>query len=145
MSHTYKTQEICCFLADVQIILVSLFEFFDNIKVAKNAGAFLSRCSELLVLAYLVAGGRMAFGGTMMFFKGHLKKEFPRYLYLRKIWAKEGVTDENSLSFMFSMQREIFVQCLCNMGVLCMPLMIQAFGYKTGTKKVLKNLGLASC
>ena len=47
LSHTYETQEICCFLADVQIILVSLFEFFDYIKVAKNAGAFLSRCSEL--------------------------------------------------------------------------------------------------
>ena len=51
LSHTYETQEICCFLADVQIILVSLFEFFDYIKVAKNAGAFLSRCSELLGLS----------------------------------------------------------------------------------------------
>ena len=47
LSHTYETLEICCFLADVQIILVSLFEFLDYIKVAKNAGAFLSRCSEL--------------------------------------------------------------------------------------------------
>ena len=47
LSHTHETQEICCFLADVQIILVSLFEFFDYIKVAKNAEAFLSRCSEL--------------------------------------------------------------------------------------------------
>ena len=52
LSHTYETQEICCFLADVQIILVSLFEFFDYIKVAKNAGAFLSRCSELFALGY---------------------------------------------------------------------------------------------
>ena len=34
LSHTYETQKICCFLADVQIILVSLFEFFDYIKVA---------------------------------------------------------------------------------------------------------------
>ena len=48
LSHTYETQKFFCFLADVQIILVSLFEFFDYIKVAKNAGAFLSRCSELL-------------------------------------------------------------------------------------------------
>ena len=47
LSHTYETQKICCFLADVQIILVSLFEFFDYKKVAKNAGAFLSRFSEL--------------------------------------------------------------------------------------------------
>ena len=52
LSHTYETQKICCFLADVQIILVSLFKFFDYIKVAKNAGAFLSRCSELLELSY---------------------------------------------------------------------------------------------
>ena len=48
LSHTYETQKICCFLEDVQIILVSLFEFFDYTKVEKNAGAFLSRCSELL-------------------------------------------------------------------------------------------------
>ena len=54
LSHTYETQKICCFLADVQIILVSLFEFFDYIKVAKNAGAFLSRCSELLELTYVI-------------------------------------------------------------------------------------------
>ncbi len=36
LSHTYETQRICCFLADVQIILVSLFEFFDYIKVANS-------------------------------------------------------------------------------------------------------------
>ena len=54
LSHTYETQEICCFLADVQIILVSLFEFFDSMKIAKNAGAFLSRCSELFDLADLM-------------------------------------------------------------------------------------------
>ena len=52
LSHTHKTQEICCFLADVQIILVLLFEFSNHLKVAKNAGAFLSRCSELLDLEY---------------------------------------------------------------------------------------------
>ena len=48
LSHAYETQKICCFLADVQIILVSLFEFFDLsyfLKAAKNAEAFPSRCS----------------------------------------------------------------------------------------------------
>ena len=48
---TYITEKLptrAIYLADVQITLVSLFEFFDYIKVAKNAGAFLSRCSELL-------------------------------------------------------------------------------------------------
>ena len=50
LSNTYEIRKICCFLADVQIILVSLFEFFDYIKVAKDAEAFLSRCSELFDL-----------------------------------------------------------------------------------------------
>ena len=50
LSHTYETQKICCFLADVQIILASLFELSNYLKVAKKAGAFLSRCSELLGL-----------------------------------------------------------------------------------------------
>ena len=36
LSRTHETQEICCFFADVQIILVSLFELFHYIKVAKN-------------------------------------------------------------------------------------------------------------
>ena len=52
LSHTHETQEFCCFLAYVQIILVSLFEFSNYLEVAKNAGAFLSRCSELLDLGY---------------------------------------------------------------------------------------------
>ena len=51
LSHTYETQEICCFLADVQIILVSLFEFFDYIKVAKNAGA---SCFSLWIVPWAI-------------------------------------------------------------------------------------------
>ena len=50
LSHTYETQEICCFLADVKIILLSFFDLSYCLKVAKNAEAFLSRCSELFVL-----------------------------------------------------------------------------------------------
>ena len=45
LSHTYETQEICCFLADVQMILVSIFEIPNILKVAKIAGAFLSSCA----------------------------------------------------------------------------------------------------
>ena len=52
LSHTYETQEICCFLADVKIILLSFFDLSYCLKVAKNAEAFLSRCSELLDLPY---------------------------------------------------------------------------------------------
>ena len=47
LSHTYETQEICRFLADVKIILLSFFDLSYCLKVAKNAEAFLSRCSEL--------------------------------------------------------------------------------------------------
>ena len=35
------------------------------------------------------------------------------------------------------MHKEIFVQCVANMGALCSPLMLQAFGYKSGP---LENL-----
>ena len=48
MSHTHQTQEICCFSADVQIILLLFFESSNCLKVAKIAGAFISRSSELL-------------------------------------------------------------------------------------------------
>ena len=53
MSHTYETQKICWFLADVQIISVSLFELPNYSKVAKIARAFLSKCSELLASQYV--------------------------------------------------------------------------------------------
>ena len=48
LSHTLETQEIYCFLVDVQIILQPFFKLSNHLKVAKNAGAFISRCSELL-------------------------------------------------------------------------------------------------
>ena len=48
LSHTHQTQKICCFSADVRIILLSFFKLSNCLKVGKNAGAFLSRCSELL-------------------------------------------------------------------------------------------------
>ena len=48
-----------------------------------------------------------------------------RYLFLRKMWAKAGITNENSIAYKLNMQKEILVQCVANMGLLCMPLMIQ--------------------
>ena len=73
LSHTYETQEICRFLADVKIILLSFFDLYYCLKVAKNADAFLSRCSELFEsLSYLVVGSSQDFS------KPHLiKKEKP--------------------------------------------------------------------
>ena len=80
--------------------------------------------------AYILAGFRMGLGALIFFFNGKLKEEFPRYIYQRRMWAKMGIKDDGGLGFKITMQIEIFVQCLCNMGYLCMPLMIQAFGYK---------------
>merc|ERR1711981_298110 len=88
--------------------------------------------ARLVSMAYLVAGGRMALGATIFFFKGRLQVEFPRYLYQRLHWAKAGITDETSLGFKLVMQKEIIVQCFANMGALAIPLMLQAYGYKTG-------------
>ena len=83
--------------------------------------------------AFLIAGFRMGMGAIVVFTSGRLKnyekQEFPRYLYIRQIWAKKGIEDENSLTFKLNMQKEIIVQCIANMGTLCIPLMVQAYGY----------------
>ena len=100
-----------------------------------------SRRANFVMAAYLVAGLRMAFGGAVLFFTGRLQQEFPRYLYQRQNWAKAGITDENSLTFKLIMQKEIIVQCLANMGALSMPMMVQAYGYKTGDLTWLEVIG----
>jgi len=97
--------------------------------------------TNFVMIAYMVAGGRMALGGAVQFFAGKLQTEFPRYLYQRINWAKEGITDENSLGFKLAMQKEIIVQCIANMGALSMPLMVQAYGYKTGELTWLEVFG----
>ena len=45
------------------------------------------------------------------------------------------MTSENKFQFMITMQAEIMVQCVANMGLLSLPLMLQSNGYVTGTKK----------
>jgi len=97
--------------------------------------------ATLVMLAFLIAGGRMALGGGLAFLAGKLQIEFPRYLYQRMNWAKAGVTDEKSFMFKYMMQKEIFVQCIANMGGLSMPLMLQAFGYMTGPLTWLEIIG----
>ena len=49
LSHTNQTWQNY-FLGDVQIILLPLLEISNCLKVEKNAGAFISRFSELLGL-----------------------------------------------------------------------------------------------
>jgi len=85
--------------------------------------------SCMVMAAYLVAGGRMGLGATLLLIKGHLNEEFTRYLYLRKIWKEKFGIQEGTWSWKLSMQQEIFVQCLANMGLLCTPMFLQIFGY----------------
>ena len=59
-----------------------------------------------------------------------------RYEYQRIRWEKRGVTSDNKLKFMITMQAEIMVQCVANMGLLSLPLMLQSNGYLTGSKKL---------
>ena len=95
--------------------------------------------ANLISGAYLIAGLRMGLGAIRLLRKGHLNEEMTRYLFQRKRWAKRGITDENSFRFKLEMQKEIFVQCLANMGVLVVPMMLQGFGYlgpDTGLTKV---------
>jgi len=83
----------------------------------------------LVAAAYTFAGFRMGLGAVLLLVKGHLNEEMPRYLYQRLRWAKKGVTDESSWKFQIEMQKEIFVQALCNMGILAIPLMLQSQSY----------------
>ena len=57
---------------------------------------------------------------------------FLRYIYLRKIWKDNHGIEEGTLKWKISMQQEIFVQCLANMGLLSTPMFLQAFGYSKG-------------
>jgi len=86
---------------------------------------------NMVAIAYLVAGLRMGCGGLILLKKGHLSKELPRYMYQRRRWERRGIIDENSFMFQMEMQKEIFVQCLANIGILSTPLLLQAFGYLT--------------
>jgi len=84
----------------------------------------------LLMVAFLMAGGRMALGGAIRLFQGGFSQEFARYNYQRLVWAKEGYTDESSLGFKFVLQKEIFVQAVANMGPLSIPMLAQVYtGY----------------
>ena len=50
LSHSHQTPQIFYFFADLQIILLSFLGISNCFKNTKNAGAFLSRYSDLLVL-----------------------------------------------------------------------------------------------
>ena len=85
--------------------------------------------ANLISGAYLLAGLRMGLGAIRLLREGHLNEEMNRYLFQRRRWAKRGITDENSIRYKLEMQKEIFIQCLANTGILVVPMMLQGFGY----------------
>jgi len=91
--------------------------------------------------AYIISGLRMGMGGIALAIKGHLNNELPRYEYQRIRWEKRGVTSDNKSKFMITMQAEIMVQCVANMGLLSLPLMLQSNGYLTGPLTILEIFG----
>ena len=107
----------------VIIGLLPIFHPSSNISWCPLNRAF------LISAAYLLAGLRMGLGGIRLLRQGHLNEEMTRYLFQRKRWAKRGITDEGSLRYKLEMQKEIFVQCLANIGTLITPMMLQGFGY----------------
>ena len=85
--------------------------------------------ANLISGAYLLAGLRMGLGAIRLLREGHLNEEMNRYLFQRRRWAERGITDENSIRYKLEMQKEIFIQCLANIGILIVPMMLQGFGY----------------
>ena len=70
------------------LIAIGIFPFFTEIQQFELR-------TKLVMFAFFLAGFRMAFGGAIMLIKGlAFHVEFPRYLYLRQIWAKNGITEE---------------------------------------------------
>jgi len=106
---------------------------------ASSGGGWVTR-ANLITIAYLMAGFRMGLGAALMTAAGHLNQELPRYLYQRLRWARQGI-HEGSLRYVLEMQKEILVQCLCNMGMLCLPLMVQAYGPLRGPLTWLEVAG----
>ena len=62
--HTLQIFKNDSFFIDEQMILLSFFDLSYCLKVAKNAEAFLSRCSELFgVCNFFARGGRRSASG----------------------------------------------------------------------------------
>ena len=52
LSNTLQTWQSCLFFVDLKLMLLSLLDMYDYIKIEKSEKAFLSICSELLALLY---------------------------------------------------------------------------------------------
>ena len=72
--------------------------------------------------AYLFMGLRMSTLAIVMWRRGHLEKELPRYQYQRGRWDRSGKTNH-----MLAMQVEALVQGVANASFLAVPGFIIAF------------------
>lgn len=71
---------------------------------------------SIISMLYIIAGLRMGIGALILFKKGYLNKELPRYSYQRIRWKKKGFVNDK-----FSVQYEILLQCFANATFLAIP------------------------
>jgi steroid 5-alpha reductase family enzyme len=89
----------------------------------------------LIAGMYLLSGLRMGVGALILWKKGHLDKELPRYQFQRKRWKKAGYSNDA-----FSIQFEILIQCLANMSFLSLPALM-LFQNATTKFSILEVIG----
>lgn len=68
---------------------------------------------------YLFIGFRMGIGALQLWWKGYMRKEFPRYQYQRRRWERAGKTN-----LQLAMQVDALVQGLANATFLALPAFI---------------------
>ena len=119
---------------------IGFLPFVNNIISGNSWTESFDGRSVLITLAYCVAGLRMGLGAALHAYMGKLRKEFPRYNYIIGQWEQNGLK-RGSFAFTLTMQIEIFVQCLCNMTILCLPMMVQRFGYAQGSLQPVETFG----
>ena len=74
---------------------------------------------RLISFIYLFIGLRMGLGALQLWWKGYMKKDFPRYLYQRRRWERAGKTNVP-----LAMQIDALVQGLANATFLALPAFI---------------------
>ena len=68
---------------------------------------------------YILVGLRMGLGALLLWWKGYMKKEFPRYRYQRRRWERAGKTN-----IPLAMQIDALVQGIANASFLAFPAFI---------------------
>lgn len=85
---------------------------------------------------YMFIGLRMGVGALILWRKGYMKKEFPRYQYQRRRWERAGKTKT-----LWAMQTDALAQGLANASFLAFPAFIIASN-SDPTVSVVEIIGL---